>query len=73
LYFSADESEHVYLTIGATVQETEVFVAATLLTMRLAIFRVCEQRYVLCVLMEVAVSEQRVVLSLLQNPTPLNT
>jgi hypothetical protein len=62
----------VYLTTGATDQETEVFVVATLLTLDLAIFYVYEQRCVLCVLMEAAISEQRVVRSLLQNPTTLN-
>jgi hypothetical protein len=72
LYFSPDDLEYVYLTTGATCQETEVFVVAILPTLHLAIFCLCEQRCVLCVLMEVAVSEQRVVRSLLQNPTPLN-
>jgi len=72
LHFSPDEFEHVCLTTGATGQETEVFVVATLLTLHLANFCVCEQRCVLCALIEVAVSEQRLVRSLLQNPTPLN-
>ena len=62
----------MYLTTGATDQETEVFVVGTLLTLDLAIFCVCEQRCVLSVLMEAAIFEQRVVRSLLQNPTPLN-
>jgi len=72
LYFSPDEFENVCLTTGATGQKTEVFVVATLLTLHLAVFCVCEQRCVPCAPTEVAVSEQRVVRSLLQNPTPLN-
>jgi len=53
LHFSHDEFEHVYLTTGATGRETEVFVVATLLTWHLAIFYICEQCCVLCVLSNV--------------------